>query len=103
MVYFSKLSLQDIDDFVVGLLSWRKFELSVDFVKEYRDKIVSDCNSLDTKFFHFNTNYSMHRQFGQKVHTYKRSKQTHWYIIYNLDSHGNVYIQRLFSNHITAG
>ena len=44
MVYFSKLSLQDIDDFVVGLLSWRKFELSVDFVKIYRDKIVSECN-----------------------------------------------------------
>lgn len=30
------------------------------------------------------------------------SKQTNWYIVYNLDSHGNVYIQRIFSNHLNA-
>ncbi len=101
MVYFSEQSVQDIDDFVVGLLKWQKFELSVEFVQEYRNIIISNCISLDTKSFHFNTRFTFHRQFGQKVHTYRRNKQTVWYIIYNLDVHGNVYIQRLLSNHNT--
>lgn len=103
MVYFSKLSLKDIDDLVVGLLTWRKHELSIEFVQNYRDRIVYECKSLDIKLFHFNTQYNLHKQFGQKVFTYKRSKQTVWYIVYNLDAHGNVFIQRLFSNHTTAG
>lgn len=103
MVYFSKLSLKDIDDLVVGLLTWRKHELSIEFVQKYRDRIVNECKLLGYRNFHFNTQYSLHKQFGQKVFTYKRSKQTVWYIVYNLDSHGNVFIQRIFSNHTTAG
>ena len=102
MVYFNKQSTTDIDVFVVGLLTWKKHELSVEHVLKYRDDILIICKQLDSLKFHFNTQFQIHKRFGEKVHTYRRNKQTHWYIIYNLDPHGNVYIQRIFSNHTTS-
>jgi hypothetical protein len=102
MVYFNKQSTKDIDDFVVGLLIWKKHDLSVIHVLKYRDDIVSICKMLDPKSFHFNTQFPIHKRYGEKVHSYRRNKQTYWYIIYNLDPHVNVYIQRILSNHINA-
>jgi hypothetical protein len=102
MVFYSKQSRIDLRNIFDGLLQWSKHQLEFNHVLLYHGEILKICNSLDNKTFHFNAQFEMHKQFGQKVHTYRRNKQTTWYIIYNLDSHGNVYIQRLFSNHITT-
>jgi hypothetical protein len=65
------------------------------------DTITEICDILDKKSFHFNAIYISHKRFGEKVHTYRRNKSTNWYIVYNLDQYGNIYIQLLNSNHNT--
>ena len=102
MVFYSKNSRIDLKNIFDGLLTWSKHSLEYNHVVNYHNHILDICNSLDTKSFHFNTQFQIHKRFGEKVHTYRRNKQTHWYIIYNLDPHGNVYIQRIFSNHTTS-
>lgn len=59
------------------------------------------CDSPDMKIYHANTVYPVHKLYGSKVYTYKRNRQTTWYIIYNLDRHGNVFINKIMSNYQT--
>ena len=101
MVFYSHTSRIDLKEIFDGLLLWSKHRLEYNHVVNYHNSILAICNSLDKKSIHFNSRYELHQRSGQKVHTYRRSKQTVWYIIYNLDTHGNVYIQRILSNHIT--
>lgn len=101
MVFYSKNAQQDLKSIFDGLLTWAKHKLEYNHVVSYHNNIIDICDSLDLKSFHFNTQYPIHKRLGEKVHTYRRSKQTNWYIIYNLDRHGNVYIQSIISNHNT--
>ncbi len=101
MVFYSNSARLDLKNIFDGLLYWSKIQLEYNHVVKYHNKIIDVCDSLDTKSFHFNTQYPSHKRYGEKVHTYRRSKQTNWYIIYNLDKHGNIFIQRIFSNHNT--
>jgi len=103
MVFYSKSARNDLRNIFDGLLSWSKHKLEYNHVVMYHNDILAICNSLDYKAYHFNTLLPLHKSFGQKVHNYRRNKQTNWYIIYNLDQHGNIYIQRILSNHITTG
>ena len=101
MVFYSRAAITNLSDILTGLIGWEKHPLEVEHANKYVSDIRIICDSLDTKTIHFNTQYSTHKRYGEKVHNYRRSKQTNWYIIYNLDQHGNVYIQRILSNHTT--
>ncbi len=101
MVFYSANARIDLKIIFDGLLTWSKHQLEYNHVVIYHNTIIDICDSLDAKSFHFNTRYTAHKRFGEKVHTYRRSKQTVWYIIYNLDKHGNIFIQSILSNHNT--
>jgi len=101
MVFYSLRAKRDLNSIFDGLLSWSKHPLEYNHVVIYHNKILSVCDSLDSKKFHFNAQFAHHKRYGEKVYTYRRNKNTVWYIIYNLDQHGNVYIQRIVSNYNT--
>ena len=101
MVLFSKVAITNLSDILTGLIGWKKHPLEVEHAMKYVSEIRRVCETLDTKTFHFNVLYASHKRFGEKVHTYRRNKNTIWYIIYNLDHHENVYIQRIISNYNT--
>ncbi len=102
MVIYSKQAIADLTNLLYGLRNWPKYFISDEHALKYVDDISDVCDLLDTKTFHFNTQFPEQKRFGEKVYTYRRNKQTNWYIVYNLDSHANVYIQRIFSNHLNA-
>ena len=101
MVFYSNKAQEDLKNIFDGLLTWTKHQLEYNHVVIYYNDIIDNCKLLDSKTIHFNTRYTIHKRYGEKVHTYRRSKQTIWYIIYNIDGYGNVYIQRIISNHTT--
>jgi len=101
MVIYSLKAIDDLTNILYGLRHWAKHFISDEHALNYVDNISEICDQLDKKAFHFNVRFAMHKPYGEKVHTYRRGKNTLWYIIYNLDQHGNVYIQRIISNHNT--
>ena len=101
MVFYNKQADSDLDEILEGLLFWNKIELSREFCLSYINDIIDVCDCLDTKIFHSNTVYEMHKQYGEKVHIYKRNARTIWYIIYDIDKKDNIYINRIISNHLT--
>ena len=101
MVFYSQVAINNFSEILIGLITWKKHPLSVEHANKYVSDMRNVCDTLDKKAIHFNTRYNIHKRYGEKVHTYKRNKQTVWYIIYNLDQHSNVYIQRILSNHTT--
>ena len=101
MVLIKPTARQDLEDIRVGLLYWEKIELSKSFILSYMDDIIDECYSLDKKPVHFNAQYETHKQYGEKVHTYKRNTNTIWYIIYNKTDE-NIYIEKIISNYMTV-
>jgi hypothetical protein len=101
MVYYSNQAKIDLYNILTGLMKWPKHPLETEHALQYVDNIYVVCNSLDMKIYHADTVYSIHKLYGSKVYAYKRNKQTTWYIIYNLDRHGNVFINKIMSNYQT--
>ncbi len=101
MVIYSSRAIDDLTNILYGLRNWTKHFVSDEQAIRYVDDISDICDHLDTKSFHFNARFIFHKRYGEKVYTYRRNKNTIWYIIYNLDQHGNVYIQRIISNYNT--
>ena len=90
------------DDFVsifYGLITWEKHPLELAHARAYLNDIRNVCYSLDSKSIHFNNKFPELKKYGAKLHTYKRNKQTHWYIVYNIDRHGNIFINHISSNY----
>jgi hypothetical protein len=102
MVYYSKQADDDLDDILEGLLTWEKIILTRDFCLSYVFDIVSVCDSLDTKTVHLDTFYEIHKRYGKKVYKYTRNKPTTWYIVYDIDSYNNVYVNKIISNYQTV-
>ena len=102
MVFYSQQAIENLSDILTGLVSWKKHPLAIEHAIKYVSDIRMTCDKLATRTLHINAQFPTHKRYGQKVYNYKRNKQTIWYIIYNLDQHGNVYIQRIISNHLTA-
>jgi len=103
MVLFSDKANQDLDDIYEGLLNWKKFQLERSSVIEYVVDIVDVCATIDQTFFHANTEYPEHKEFGEKVYKYARNNSTTWYLIYDFDKASNtIYIQHITSNHTTS-
>jgi hypothetical protein len=101
MVYYSHQAKTDLSGILIGLMEWPKHPLETKHALQYVDDIYAICDRLDAKFYHANTVYPIHKLYGSKIHAYKRNQQTTWYIIYNLDQHGNVFINKIMSNYQT--
>ncbi|MDO5664246.1 MAG: hypothetical protein Q4G63_03185 [Bacteroidia bacterium] len=101
MVFFSEIADNDLTEILLGLISWEKHPLEKTHALNYVDDIVSVCHSLDTKSFHSKTTYPAHKRYGEKVYRYGRNPQTIWYIIYDIDKYGNVFVNKIMSNHTT--
>ncbi len=101
MVYYNQLANKDLNNIFIGLIIWKKHQLSIGHVLSYVADIEFECESLDKKIIHDISYYSIHKKFGEYVHRYKRNQHTTWYIIYNVDVLGNVWIERIINNHLT--
>jgi hypothetical protein len=101
MVYYSEQADNDLDDILEGLLSWRRYALTREFCHNYISDIIDVCNGLDTKVYHTNAVYNIHKRYGAKVYKYSRNKNTVWYIIYNIDAFNNIFVNKIMNNYLT--
>jgi len=101
MVIFNSDSEDDLVSILYGLLTWEQHIIELEHARSYLNNIREECYSINGKTYHFKTTNPEHKLYGSKIHTYKRNKQTHWYILYDIDNHGNVLINHISSNHIT--
>jgi len=102
MVYYSNQADSDLDNILEGLLTWQKCMLTREFCLNYISDIIDVCDSLDTKTIHLNASYETHKCYGKKIYKYVRNKNTTWYIIYDIDTNNNVYINKIISNYLTV-
>ena len=101
MVFISTQAKIDLDTIVIGLLEWNKVELSVDETMQYVDDIVAVCYQLDLFGHHHKATYNDHLKYGVYSYPYRRNKQTIWYIIYDIDTNNDVFVNKIISNHTT--
>jgi len=101
MVYYSQIAEDDFYDIVVGLATWERHPLGYDFAIQYVADIRNVCDKLSYKPIHLNATYEIHKKYGEKAHIYKRNNTTSWYIIYNIDEKGNIFINKIISNYLT--
>ncbi len=101
MVIFNSQSEDDLVLILYGLLTWEKHSISIEHAQAYLNDIKSECYAIEAKTYHFKTTKPEHKQFGSKIHTYKRNKQTQWFVIYEIDSFNNILINHITSNHLT--
>ena len=102
MVYYSPLARKDLGNILYGLLLWPKHPLDLEHAKQYVRDIEKTCRTLDGKFYHLKTSYDIHKTYGKYVHSYKRNRNTCWYIIYNIDLFNDVFIERIMNNYMTV-
>lgn len=102
MVYFNRQAVLDLEQIFEGLLVWEKHPLEIEHARKYRDDIIDVCRRLDTQSHHFNCKYPQHKLYGAKFTRYRRNKSTVWYIIYNISSLGDVFIEKILSNYETS-
>ena len=101
MVILNSRSEDDLISIFYGLIVWEKHPLELEHAKLYLNDMRNVCQSIGSRTFHFNNKFSKLKKYGDKLHTYKRNKQTQWFIIYNIDRHGNIFINHITSNHNT--
>ena len=101
MVFINRQAKVDLDNIVAGLLEWEKVILTVSEVMQYVDDIANVCYKLSDLTYHHNAKYKDHLEYGEYVFPYKRTKNTTWYIIYNIDSFNNIYVNKITSSYMT--
>lgn len=102
MVYLNSRAEDDLFGILVGLLTWEKHLIEYEHAESYVNDIKNECLSIDKLNYHINCRYTDHKNYGQKVHQYRRSKNTSWYIIYNIDRTNKiVYIEHIMQNQTT--
>ena len=67
MVLISEKANNDLHKILSGLISWQKISLTREYCLKYVSDIMTVCRSIDRRSIHFNTIYSTHKQYGQKV------------------------------------
>jgi mRNA-degrading endonuclease YafQ of YafQ-DinJ toxin-antitoxin module len=102
MVVYSDTAKLDLADILFGLITWEKHPLEFEHARQYVNDIANFCDKLDCRSIHFKAVYRTHQYYGNYTCQYKRNTTTSWYIIYNLDRHGNVYINKIISNYQTT-
>ena len=101
MVFIHRQAKIDLDNLVTALLEWDKITLSVTEVMQYVDDIVDICYQLNDSAYHQHAKYKEHLKYGTYSHSYRRNKSTTWYIIYNIDSQNNIFINKIMNNYMT--
>jgi len=101
MVFINSQAKIDLDNIVIGLLEWKKITLGVSEVMQYVDDIADICYQLGNAVYHSKAKYESHLKYGSYSYPYKRNKSTTWYIIYDIDLHRNIYVNKIISNHLT--
>ncbi|HBL33297.1 MAG TPA: hypothetical protein DDZ96_05685 [Porphyromonadaceae bacterium] len=101
MVYIHEQVYADLDLVFNGMLHWNKAKLSFAFVEQYIDDIITHCYAIDRENYHFAAKYSEHKRYGAYIYRYRRNKQTIWYIIYDMDIYGNIFVNKIISNYTT--
>ncbi|GHV58262.1 hypothetical protein FACS1894182_09710 [Bacteroidia bacterium] len=102
MVYYNSQARQDINQILVGLILWKKYQLTYEEILDYIRDREQVCESLDSKIFHNKVFYAIHKQYGDYVHCYKRNRKTSWYIIYDMDLLNDVSIKKIMNNYLTT-
>ncbi len=101
-VYISQQAIEDMNAIFHVLMTWQKGKLEISHALRYVDDIENECYSIAFIPKHFSTTYIAHKQYGEKVHKYRRNANTTWYIIYNMDIQKNIFINKIISNYTTA-
>jgi len=101
MVFVSRQAKIDLDNIVIGLLEWEKVELTVPEVMQYVDDISDICYKLDNLSYHQPAKYKEHLKYGEYSRSYKRNRNTTWYIIYDIDLYNHIYVNKIISNYLT--
>ena len=102
MVFINRQAKVDLDNIVTGLLIWDKIKLTVPEVLQYVDDIADVCYKLDSITHHYHAKYEEHLKYGAYSYPYKRNKSTTWYIIYDLETNNNIYVNKIISNYLTV-
>jgi hypothetical protein len=102
MVFISDQAKIDLDNIVIGLLEWEKVILTVDEVMRYVDDIVDICYHLDAVDYRHRATYEEHLKHGAYVYPYKRNPKTIWYIVYDVDLSGIIFVKKIISNYLTV-
>jgi hypothetical protein len=102
MVFINNQVKIDLDNIVIGLLEWEKIVLAVDEVMRYVDNIVDICYQLDAISYHHRATYAAHLKYGAYTYPYKHNQKTTWYIIYDIDTSNNVFVNKIISNYLTV-
>lgn len=76
MVYLNSRAEDDLFSILVGLLTWEKHMIEYNHAEQYVNDIQTQCYLLDKMPYHVNSKYEIHKQFGEKVHCYRRNKKT---------------------------
>ena len=97
----SKIDLENCLDALLFPINPNKQPLTYEEAHNYIDDIVTFVYSLATKIRHIDCVFEIHKVYGEKAARYDRNKQTQYYVVYNIDSHGNIYVERIMTNHIT--
>lgn len=101
-VYISEQAIEDLNFIFYALVTWEKGGLSVKHAMQYINDIENECYQTVLVSKHFPTVYETHKQYGENVHVYRRNANTLWYIIYNIDTFGNIFINKIISNYTTT-
>jgi hypothetical protein len=103
-VIWSDQSLNDLDD-CLDTLMFPEYDnrpsLTYEEAIDYRDNIVAFALALPDRAIHTDCIYEIHKMYGEKAARYNRNKNTQYYIIYNIDIIGDIFIERIMTNHIT--
>jgi len=105
MVFYNQSALDDIEQIFIGLLEWQTKDnkqprMTFDEVWNYRNDLYSVGNILDSLLYNTETQYEMHKKFGEYVYRYNKNQRTQWYFIYNIID-DDVYINKIISNYLT--
>ena len=102
MVYYSTVATADFKQILLGLITWKKHQLTYEHALSYVDDIHAICESLVQKTTHKQTSFEVHKRYGEYVYAYNRNKSTTWYIIYNITATNDVCIEKIISNYLTV-
>ena len=102
MVYISEEVYLDLEQIYAGLYNWKRMELSLDFMENYIDDLLDQCYAIENTAHHFAASYHIHKQYGEYVYRFRRNPHTLWYIIYNMNEHGDIFVNKVLSNHTTV-
>lgn len=102
MVYINEEVYIDLEQIFEGLYKWAKVYLSLEFMEEYIDDLLDQCYAIENTTHHFEASYHTHKQYGDYVYRFRRNPHTLWYIIYNMNEGGDIFVNKVLSNHRTT-